>query len=132
MAGVITNEGHLLALEAVIRSGLVVHLYVNPCTPRRADQCSTYHELAVLGYGPISLDPSLTRWQIADGPPLRAVYREAIIWRFDGVGPIVQGYFLTVGRRLYGVEPFPKAIEIINHGDAISIVPVLTGGPQEH
>jgi hypothetical protein len=127
-AGVITADGNLLALEVLIRAGLLLRLYTNGKTPAAGDLAADYAELKVRGYAAVPLDARLETWSLQAGIPASATYREELEIRFEDFGPTVRGYYLTLGDRLYGVQPLDSPFPIENRGDVIAIRPALFMG----
>lgn len=124
--GFVVNQGHRLALEALIATGVTLHLYVNHVASRPEDEWTDYEEAHLAGYRAVPLLPQ--NWRILDGHGVARAEYPDVEFVFGARGGVIYGYALLVRGDLYGVSPLEQPFPILNVGDALVVKPILVQG----
>lgn len=120
MAALMTHDGHNYALQQLVESGLVLHLYANAMDPTPLDGPADYAEPQT-GYRPIPMPGPL--WNVANG---QATSKE-IAFKFTGPAGPVEGWYVTNadGTVVVAAERLPERLTIRAAGDAVFVTVVL-------
>ena len=127
MALLVTNEGELIALKALVNhtaqsSNLTLKLYKSNTTPAEGDTAATYTEADFTGYSAATLTGA--SWVVSGNPVTYA--KQTFTSSAGSQSQSVYGYFILAGATLVYAERFSDGpYVIVNNGDKIEVTPSL-------
>lgn len=127
MALLVTNEGELIALKALVNhtaqsSNLTLKLYKSNTTPAEGDTAATYTEADFTGYSAATLTGA--SWVVSGNPVTYA--KQTFTSSAGSQSQAVYGYFILAGATLVYAERFSDGpYTIVNNGDKIEVTPSL-------
>lgn len=128
MAGLVTNQGERIIMEALFNLGLTLKLFKNDYTPVDGTTEANMTEATFPGYAPLDFD-SAADWNITPGAPTEASLASQHFEADDDVVPAqtIYGYYFvdTYSGELVWAERFATPRVLILSGDYLNIVPKL-------
>ena len=114
----LTLDGHLSGLEALVRQPLTARLYVNE--PDGEVVYASDLEEPLQNYTPVTVPPEI--WK-SDRVNYWVEVKERITFSFIGKAGKIAGYFLTLGDSIVLYEPFMDPIPVNTNEDKIHVRP---------
>lgn len=131
MAGVLTNQGEVVMLEALVNKtapqDLQLALFKNDYTPVETTTEADVVETTFTGYGRVTLTPA--SWALVAGAPTQATFAQRIFLSSAVQNEFVYGYYLVQAGsgKLVAAERFSDGpYNLTSIGDPVKVTPKIT------